>query len=63
MKEKGKIATSNFYTQLKKFLVEKIKNITRSRDLSNTNWMSEEGDELAKNIFEDTLNAFENYES
>lgn len=33
IKEKGKIATSNFYTQLKKFLVEKIKNITRSRGL------------------------------
>ena len=62
IKEKGKAATSNFYMQLKKFLVEKVKNIARKRDLSKIDWTSKEGDELVKNIFEDTLKAFENYE-
>lgn len=63
IKEKGKIATSNFYKQLKKFLVEKVKNTARKRDLSTIDWAGEEGDELVKNIFEDTLKAFEHYES
>ena len=63
IEEKGKVATSNFYTQLKRFLVEKIKNVARKRDLSKVDWTGEKGDELVKNIFEDTLNAFENYES
>ena len=63
IEEKGKAATSNFYMQLKKFLVEKVKNITRKRDLSKIDWFGKEGDELVKNIFEDTLKAFENYES
>mgnify|MGYP007099443670 CR=1 FL=1 len=73
IEEKGKAATSNFYIQLKKFLVEKVKNIARKRDVSKISWADKEGDELVKknssiianlkNIFEDTLKAFENYES
>lgn len=59
---KGKAATSNFYIQLKNFLLEKVKNIARRRDLSKIDWEDKEGDELVKNIFEDTLKAFENYE-
>lgn len=63
IEEKGKAATSNFYMQLKRFLVEKVKNIARKRDLSKVDWVSKESNELVKNIFEDTLKAFENYES
>lgn len=63
IKKKGKTATSNFFTQLKNFLFERVKNISRKRDLSKINWNGREGDELVKNIFEDTLKAFENYES
>ncbi len=62
IEEKGKTATSNFYVQLKKFLVEKVKNVSRKRDLSKVDWAGTDGDELVKNIFEDTLKAFENYE-
>jgi len=62
IEEKGKTATSNFFMQLKKFLVEKVKNIARKRDLSNIDWTDKEGNESVKNIFEDTLKAFENYE-
>ena len=63
IEEKGKVATSNFYTQLKKFLVEKVKNIARKRNLSKIDWAGQKGDELVKDIFENTLNVFENYES
>jgi mannosyltransferase OCH1-like enzyme len=40
-----------------------VKNIARKRDVSKISWADKEGDELVKNIFEDTLKAFENYES
>lgn len=63
IKEKGKTATSNFFRQLKKFLLEKVNNISRNRDLSKIDWANKEGDELVKNILEDTLKAFEYYES
>lgn len=62
IEEKGKASTSNFYKQLKKFLVEKVKSIARKQNLSKIDWAGKEGDELVENIFEDTLKAFENYE-
>jgi hypothetical protein len=40
-----------------------VKNISRNRDLSKIDWPGKEGDELVKNIFEDTLKEFEDYES
>jgi hypothetical protein len=63
IEEKGKIATDNFYSQLKSYLIEKMKNVSRHRDLVKIQWQSSDGDTLVKNIFEDTLKAFENYES
>ena len=63
IEEKGRQATANFYTQLKNFLVEKLKNVALKRDLSKIDWPGEEGDSLVKNIFEDTLKAFENHEN
>jgi hypothetical protein len=63
IREKGKIATYNFYDQLKSYLIEKMKNVSRHRDLGKVQWQSADGDTLVKNIFEDTLKAFENYES
>jgi hypothetical protein len=63
IKEKGKQATDNFYTQLKDFLFEKVKNVSRHRDISKINFADKEGSDLVKNIFEDTLKAFEGYES
>lgn len=62
IKEKGKRATTNFFTQLKNFLVERLKNESLKKDLKKINWAGEEGDKLVKNIFEDTLKAFENHE-
>lgn len=59
IKEKGKTATDNFYIQLRNFLIEKMKNVSRNRDLSKVQWNGSDGDTLVKNIFEDTLKAFE----
>jgi hypothetical protein len=60
--EKGRISTNNLYTQLKYFLIERVKNVSLNRDLGKIDWAGEEGDVLVKNIFVDTLKAFENYE-
>lgn len=62
IKAKGKDKCGNLFTQLKDFLFERIKNMSRKIDLSKINWASEEGDRIVKNIFEDTLKAFEGYE-
>ncbi len=63
IKSKGKSMCGNLYKQLKDFLFEKVKNISRNRDLSRIKWDGDEGNEMVKNIFEDTLKAFEGYES
>lgn len=63
IEKKGKAATNNFFTQLKNFLFERIKNVSRKRNLSKIDWIGKDGDELVKNIFEDTLKEFEDYES
>ena len=63
IEKKGKIATTNFFKQLKDFLFERIKNVSRKRDLSKINWADKEGNEIVKNIFEDTISEFEDYES
>lgn len=62
IKEKGKSKCGNLYNQLKDFLFERVKNISQKKDLSRINWAGEEGDRMVKNIFEDTLKAFEGYE-
>lgn len=63
IEDKGKLATDNFYTQLKNFLFEKVKNVSRQRDISKVDWAAKDGEDLVKNIFVETLNEFEDYES
>jgi hypothetical protein len=63
IEEKGRLATDNFYTQLKDFLFEKVKNVSRHRDISKIDWAAKDGEDLVKNIFNDTLKEFEGYES
>jgi hypothetical protein len=63
IKEKGIRETDNFYKDLKDYIIEKTKTISKHRDMSNVDWNSEYGKELMQEIFRDTLNAFENYES
>lgn len=63
IKDKGKDKCGNLYSQLKDFIFERIKNISKKMDLSKIDWNSENGDRIIKNIFEDTLKAFEDYEN
>lgn len=60
--EKGKSKCSNLFRQLKDFLIEKVTNLSKKMDLSKIQWNAPEGDRLVKNIFEDTLKAFEGYD-
>jgi hypothetical protein len=60
--DKGKNATSNFYSQLKDFFVERIRNISMNRNLAKINWSDKEGQSLIDSIFWDTIGAFEDYE-
>lgn len=62
IEDKGQTSCKNLFVQLKKFLVEKVKNVALNRELSKIDWASVEGNTLVKNIFEDTLKAFKNYE-
>ena len=61
--EKGGNSNDNLFTQIENFLSARIKNISRHRDISKVNLATKEGTDLVKNIFEDTLKAFEGYES
>lgn len=63
IKAKGKSKCGNLYKQLKDFLFERVKNIAQERDISKIDWAGNEGDRMVKNIFEDTLKAFEGYEN
>jgi hypothetical protein len=63
IKDKGKSKCGNLYRQLKDFLFEKVKNISKNQDLSKIKWNTEQGERIVKNIFEDTLKAFEGYEN
>jgi hypothetical protein len=40
-----------------------MKNVSRNRDLSKVQWSGSDGNTLVKNIFEDTLIAFKDYEN
>ena len=62
IKEKGIRETDNFYKDLKDYIVEKTKTISKHRDLSKVDWNSEYGKKLMQDIFRDTLKAFEDYE-
>jgi hypothetical protein len=62
IKEKGIRETDNFYKDLKDYIVEKTKTISKHRDLSKVDCNSEYGKKLMQDIFRDTLKAFEDYE-
>jgi hypothetical protein len=62
IKQKGKEATSDFYRQLKDYLFEKLKNLSKANDLRNIDWASPHGQNVIEIIIKDTVGAFEIYE-
>ena len=62
IKEKGIRETEYFYKDLKEFIIEKTKSISRHRDLRKVDWLSDYGKDLMQELFRDTLKAFEDYE-
>ena len=63
IKQKGITETESFYQELKDYIVERTKTIYKQRDLRNIDWNSQSGKELIEGILQDTLVAFESYES
>ncbi|RZJ91093.1 MAG: hypothetical protein EOO20_06165 [Chryseobacterium sp.] len=61
--EKGKTECEGLFKQIKDYVFEKIKNMNKTNPLKNIDWSGEEADRLTKNIQEDVLKVFENYES
>jgi hypothetical protein len=60
--EKGKTDCDNLFRQIKDYLFEKIKNMNKTNPLNNINWAGADADRLIRNIQEDVLKVFENYE-
>lgn len=61
--DKGKSDCENLFKQIKDYVFEKIKNMNKTNPLKDVDWASENADTLVKNIQEDVLKIFENYES
>ena len=62
IKTKGQRETDSFYSELKDYIVEKTKTMSRQRDLKAVDWQSTNGKAIMQEIFQSTLNEFENYE-
>lgn len=62
IKSKGQRETDSFYRELKDYIVEKTKTMSRQRDLKAVDWQSPNGKAIMQEIFQSTLNEFENYE-
>lgn len=62
IKDKGIRETENFYKDLREYIIESTKSISKQRDLKNIDWKSSVGKSITQEIFRETLNAFDNYE-
>jgi len=60
--DKGKSECEGLFKQIKDYVFEKIKNMNKTNPLKNINWSGEDADRLVKNIQEDVLKVFEDYE-
>jgi len=60
--DKGKTDCDNLFKQIKDYVFEKIKNMNKTNPLNDINWASEDAERLIKNIQEDVLKVFEDYE-
>lgn len=62
IKTKGQRETDSFYSELKDYIVEKTKTMSRQRTLTDVDWQSSTGKTIMQEIFQSTSNEFENYE-
>lgn len=60
--EKGKTDCDDLFKQIKDYIKEKLKSINKTNPIGDIDWKSEDADRLVKNIQEDVLKVFENYE-
>jgi hypothetical protein len=60
--EKGKVDCDGLFKQIKDYVFEKIKNMNTTNPLRDLDWSGQDADRLIKNIQEDVLKVFEDYE-
>lgn len=60
--EKGKSDCDGLFMQIKDYIFEKTKNMNKTNPLRDLDWSSSDADRLIKNIQEDVLKIFEDYE-
>jgi len=61
--EKGRNNCDDLFRQIKDYVSEKLRNMSKTNPLERINWNSPDADRLIKNIQEDVLKVFEGYES
>jgi hypothetical protein len=61
--EKGKTDCDELFKQIKDYINAKLKSLNKTNPLDRIDWKSDRADQLVKNIQEDVLKVFENYES
>lgn len=62
VKKKGKPECSNLFRQIEAYIIERLDEMNRTNPLNDINWGSNDADRLIKNIQQDVLTVFENYE-
>lgn len=60
--KKGKSECSNLFRQIEAYIIDRLDEMNKINPLNNINWGSDDADRLIKNIQEDVLTVFENYE-
>ena len=63
LSEKGKSNCADLFRQIKEFIFERLNEMNRNNPLNNIDWGGEDADRIIKNIQEDVLTVFENYEN
>lgn len=61
--KKGKSECSNLFRQVEAYIIDRLYEMNKTNPLNNVNWSGDDADRMIKNIQEDVLTVFENYES
>jgi len=63
VREKGKSECGNLFSQIEEFIFDSLAHMNKSNPLNEIEWGSDESDRIIKNIQQDVLIVFENYEN
>jgi len=60
--KKGKSECSNLFRHIEAFIIDRLHEMNKTNPLERINWENDDADRLIKNIQQDVLTVFENYE-